>query len=621
MIKPLGRSEDDEESSKNFFVDMKSGNKVSPTSQLSIEVTNWPSSSRYKEIWQRVRLKIRSKLLEEKLLRMSTEDKAVKTTLSIFHPDRGFRNYWNVLISITLLYTAILMPFTMAFLESGRFDFWSILDLVVDFIYFMDLIINFLTPYHDSNGIIITSRSKIFWNYIRSWFIIDLLSCIPFDLLGFLDTKNPNKFIRFLRLPRLYKLFRISKLLHSLNSNPNSNLFIKLQEFFSIKHSVTRLFTSVMTILISLHICSCLWYYTSKLEDFNPSTWVVRLGYQDSDIPTLYITSIYWAVTTLTTVGYGDVFAFTVLEKITTFIWIIIGLYFFAFTVGGLASMMANINTKEKNLNNKLAAIDEFAADTMLNKNLSYKLKHALRFSTEITGFSWIDKQNIFNELPKQLRYEVSLAMHHGAARHISFFVDKDVAVISSIIPFLLPVFVTKNDYVYNQNDFADEIYFLIKGIVDYHVNDKIVNTIYKSDYFGDIEVILQVSRKYSAWAFRDLELLSMNRKLIGNIRTEYSCIWEEIKNVAIEREKKITAYLRRFFRSKNEYKNNPSLFKPTNPNPKNKNLNTKVAELVEYAQGLEQKIKILENIIKVPKSFKRTCSYDSISFNKLDLN
>lgn len=50
-----------------------------------------------------------------------------------------------------------------------------------------------------------------------------------------------------------------------------------------------------------------------------------------------------------------------------------------------------------------------------------------------------MDKQHIFDELPRPLRYEVSLAMHQGACQHLGFFKGRDKVFIFTIVPFLTP--------------------------------------------------------------------------------------------------------------------------------------------------------------------------------------
>jgi hyperpolarization activated cyclic nucleotide-gated potassium channel 1 len=64
------------------------------------------------------------------------------------------------------------------------------------------------------------------------------------------------------------------------------------------------------------------------------------------------------------------------------------GLYFFSFTIGSLSSILSGIDTKENALINKLAVIDEFAKEANLSKNLQNRLRHALRYSIEQSGFS-----------------------------------------------------------------------------------------------------------------------------------------------------------------------------------------------------------------------------------------
>lgn len=72
-----------------------------------------------------------------------------------------------------------------------------------------------------------------------------------------------------------------------------------------------RLFGFIITSVICIHLVACFWYFTAKIEGFHPDTWVVRYGFADYDNGSLYLISIYWAITTLTSVGYGDISAFT----------------------------------------------------------------------------------------------------------------------------------------------------------------------------------------------------------------------------------------------------------------------------------------------------------------------
>lgn len=508
---------------------------------------------KYAEVWQRARVKLRATYYIskfEKTLDMIEKNHVLENEsiiddslpFGILHPYKAFKSWWNLLILVTLLYTAVIMPFSVAFIQSDTFSTIDYFDIAIDFIYLIDFSITCSSAYYDESGKLIFKRSQILLNYLKSWMIIDLISSLPYSLMSYFiqgNTKSANKFIKFLRLPRLYKLLRLSRLFKLINSDSQSEFIIKVQDYLRIRNSVSRFFKGIATVLIAIHIISCMWYYSAKLENFAEDTWVTRLNYLDSDTATLYISSLYWAFTTLSTVGYGDIYAVTISEKLICVVWMFFGCYFLAFIIGSLSAMLAKIETTESALMDKLVAIDQFALDAKISKSLTRELKHAIKYSTQITGFSWLDKQNLLDELPKTLKYEVSLAMHFGAARKISFFMKKDFAIVSAIVPFLTPLFTSAKEFVYNAKDFADEMYFIVKGAVEYVYQQILtVCVIHKSNYFGDIELIFQVPRKYSAKALCSLEMLAMNRSLLLKLKIEYRCIWEDMKAAAIETDK-----------------------------------------------------------------------------------
>ncbi|MEE4247705.1 MAG: hypothetical protein V2I33_20065, partial [Kangiellaceae bacterium] len=55
-------------------------------------------------------------------------------------------------------------------------DAWFILDVLIDFLFFMDVCVNLSTAYYDIDGTLITSRCKIFCHYLKSWMILDIIA-------------------------------------------------------------------------------------------------------------------------------------------------------------------------------------------------------------------------------------------------------------------------------------------------------------------------------------------------------------------------------------------------------------------------------------------------------------
>ena len=73
----------------------------------------------------------------------------------------------------------------------------------------------------------------------------------------------------------------------------------------------------------------------------------------------LYVTSFYFSVTTIVTVGYGDITAISATEKIVAVFLMIFGVIAFSFATGALSSIIANIDQSEALLKEKMATLTE----------------------------------------------------------------------------------------------------------------------------------------------------------------------------------------------------------------------------------------------------------------------
>lgn len=156
-----------------------------------------------------------------------------------------------------------------------------------------------------------------FWGRLRYLIsiaaIIDLLAILPFYLSHF---ASDTSLIRLLRLFRIFRVFKFTRYIHALR-------VIKSV----IKEKREELVLSLVFIVFLLLISSSIMYYIE-----NPTQPKVF-----SSIPA----TLWWGVTTITSIGYGDIYPVTILGKLFGGIIALSGIAFIALPTGILASGFA----------------------------------------------------------------------------------------------------------------------------------------------------------------------------------------------------------------------------------------------------------------------------------------
>ena len=94
-------------------------------------------------------------------------------------PDGSFKTFWNILMVVLLLYTATYVPYRTAFIDDTSTGM-LVFETFIDFLFFMDIFVNFFTALELPDNKLETSRCKIAKSYVTSWFLLDLAACIPF---------------------------------------------------------------------------------------------------------------------------------------------------------------------------------------------------------------------------------------------------------------------------------------------------------------------------------------------------------------------------------------------------------------------------------------------------------
>jgi hypothetical protein len=99
--------------------------------------------------------------------------------------------------------------------------------------------------------------------------------------------------------------------------------------------------------------------FIARFDEKNKENWIYSIGYVDMPDGELYMTSFYFTITTIVTVGYGDITAVSIIEKIVAVFLMITGVIAFSFATGTLASIIQNQDSNEAKLKEKMAILSE----------------------------------------------------------------------------------------------------------------------------------------------------------------------------------------------------------------------------------------------------------------------
>jgi hypothetical protein len=111
-----------------------------------------------------------------------------------------------------LIFSCLVTPYRIAFVDIDSTK-WLVINFFVDICFAIDILIIFNSAFFNDDYLLVDKRKIIAETYIRSWFFIDLLAIVPFDMFfQNSESGDMNKIIRITRIGRLYKLLKLMRL-------------------------------------------------------------------------------------------------------------------------------------------------------------------------------------------------------------------------------------------------------------------------------------------------------------------------------------------------------------------------------------------------------------------------
>lgn len=298
---------------------------------------------------------------ELKRTRLIAEVSAVRKRLQrnnkyVVSPNDNFIRQWDIVTFLALLFTAIVTPAEVAFLD-GDFDALWVINRGIDLIFIMDICMQFFIGYKDPKrgNVFINDRALIAKRYMKSWFWIDCVSTFPIDVVAFIPGLEILERFRAIRLLKLLKLGRIGRVKRMMER-------WEVYAVFAVSYAEMSMYKSTILLIMYAHWTACLWGVVAHPMLVGDDAWTWKHSYElkmtDPRIDGgkhyhignarhTYLASLYMAVYTMTGIGYGDITPTNQPELAMMTCVMILSAVFWAFMIGNFCSLVSTINVHE----------------------------------------------------------------------------------------------------------------------------------------------------------------------------------------------------------------------------------------------------------------------------------
>ena len=382
---------------------------------------------------------------------------------------------FDIFLLFCVLFCSIYYPLYIA--QSICFCTYMSTEIIVicffaDFLNIFDIILCFFRAYYNFEFVLVKKNEKIIKHYLKRYFFPDLITAIPiFSCSYFLCKKSvPDGFmcfangidLRYICLKMCLGL-KIIKLLKVMDRKCNRGInyfYEKISENYTLEKTMKMALFFLMSILgFNLFIC-----YHIFIGRQNYPNWIIKTNNQDKSFIHLYMISCYFLMTTITSVGYGDITCASLGEIIYQIIILTIGVIAYSWIVSTVGNYVKKETRAAIKYNKDIGLLEEIRISY---PKMSFKLynkiqKHLETVSQQQERF---DTNLLVNNLPYTLKNQLMFIIYGNIIKKFNFFKEcENSDFILRILTSFIPMTAKKGAFIIHEGELVDNIIFVKEG-------------------------------------------------------------------------------------------------------------------------------------------------------------
>ncbi len=408
---------------------------------------------------------------------------------------------WNSIVVWAIFFTAWDISFDYAFeLPLRGWQLWS--ETIISSIFLFDFIYHICKKNFYNNRNQEVTAKTFFLKYLN--LALDILASIPFDLIFYYSGISGGQ-------GSVYKLFRLIRIIR----------LAKTWSFFSkltIIPSILKTQLAIAVCFLSVHYITCGWIIIYPVPIIKA---VSNFDY--------YISSMYWAVTTLTTVGYGDIVPMTNAGKMYNIIIMFLGVGMYGLVIARLSKFFSESVRHKDEYRMKINDILSFMRHYKIPERIQQSVFDYYRHLMD-NHFSSNDNQ-VISELPHVLKSELQIYMNMRLIKNTFIFKSCSHSCLKIIASALKQKSYAPGEYIINVGDIGYDIFIISHGIVSITAEDgSPLAILQEGQFFGEVSLLQETKRTANAIAESYCDIYTLDKDSFIAITSSYPELKEDIK-------------------------------------------------------------------------------------------
>uniref|UniRef100_A0A8I3VYF2 Hyperpolarization activated cyclic nucleotide gated potassium channel 3 n=1 Tax=Callithrix jacchus TaxID=9483 RepID=A0A8I3VYF2_CALJA len=414
----------------------------------------------------------------------------------IIHPYSDFRFYWDLIMLLLMVGNLIVLPVGITFFKEENSPPWIVFNVLSDTFFLLDLVLNFRTGIVVEEGAeILLAPEAIRTRYLRTWFLVDLISSIPVDYIFLVVELEPRLDAEVYKTARALRIVRFTKILSLLRLLRLSRLIRYIHQWEEIFHmtydlasAVVRIFNLIGMMLLLCHWDGCLQFLVPMLQDFPPDCWVSINHMVNHSWGRQYSHALFKAMSHMLCIGYGQQAPVGMPDVWLTMLSMIVGATCYAMFIGHATALIQSLDSSRR----------------------QYQEKEIINFTCR------------------------------GLVAHMPLFAHADPSFVTAVLTKLRFEVFQPGDLVVREGSVGRKMYFIQHGLLSVLARGAQDTRLTDGSYFGEICLLTRGRRTASVRADTYCRLYSLSVDHFNAVLEEFPMMRRAFETVAMDRLRRI---------------------------------------------------------------------------------